>query len=145
MHVGHLRSTVIGDAIVRMLEFKGHTVHRENHVGDWGTPFGMLIEHLLDIGEDKVAREKGISDFDLFYKQARTKFDESSEFAERARARVVKLQSEEEETLRLWKILVDVSTNYFNEVYSMLGVLLTDEDLMGESACLLYTSPSPRD
>ena len=134
MHVGHLRSTVIGDAIVRMLEFKGHTVHRENHVGDWGTPFGMLIEHLLDIGEDKVAREKGISDFDLFYKQARTKFDESSEFAERARARVVKLQSEEEETLRLWKILVDVSTNYFNEVYSMLGVLLTDEDLMGESA-----------
>ena len=134
MHVGHLRSTVIGDAIVRMLEFKGHTVHRENHVGDWGTPFGMLIEHLLDIGESNVAGEKGISDFDLFYKQARTKFDEDSEFAERARSRVVMLQSGDEETLRLWQILVDVSTNYFNEVYSMLGVLLTDDDLMGESA-----------
>ena len=94
----------------------------------------MLIEHLLDIGEGEVAGEKGISDFDLFYKQARTKFDENPEFAERARSRVVKLQSEEEETLRLWNVLVNVSTNYFNEVYSMLGVLLTDEDLMGESA-----------
>ena len=134
MHVGHLRSTVIGDAIVRMLEFKGHRVIKENHVGDWGTPFGMLIEHLLDLGESEVAGEKGISDFDHFYKQARQKFDEDQDFAERSRSRVVKLQSEDNETLRLWQILVDISTRYFNEVYSMLGVLLTDDDLMGESA-----------
>ena len=134
MHVGHLRSTVIGDAIVRMLQFKGHQVIRENHIGDWGTPFGMLIEHLIDEGEEKFALEKGISDFDNFYKEARSKFSDDSEFANRARARVVLLQGEDEDTLRLWKVLVDVSTSYFNEVYGMLGVLLDNDDLMGESA-----------
>ena len=133
MHVGHLRSTVIGDSIVRMLEFKGHLVHRENHVGDWGTPFGMLIEHLLDLGEDKAATELGVGDLDSFYKQARSKFVSDSDFSERSRQRVVLLQGGEEETLRLWGILVDESMRYFNEVYSMLGVLLTDDDIMGES------------
>lgn len=134
MHVGHLRSTVIGDAIVRMLLFKGHEVIRENHIGDWGTPFGMLIEHLIDLGEDSFSSRKGISDFDQFYKEARVKFDQNDMFAERARSRVVLLQGEDSDTLRLWKVLVDVSTGYFNEVYEMLEVLLDDGDIMGESA-----------
>ena len=133
MHVGHLRSTVIGDAIVRMLVHKGHTVHRENHVGDWGTPFGMLIEHLLDLGEDNAAEELGVGDLDGFYKQARAKFNVDQSFVDRSRNRVVLLQSGDEETLRLWRILVDESMRYFNEVYGMLGVLLTDDDIMGES------------
>jgi len=133
MHVGHLRSTVIGDSIVRMLEFKGHLVHRENHVGDWGTPFGMLIEHLLDLGEDKAATELGVGDLDSFYKQARSKFVSDIDFSERSRRRVVLLQGGDPETLRLWGILVDESMRYFNEVYSMLGVLLTDDDIRGES------------
>ncbi len=133
MHVGHLRSTVIGDAIVRMLMHKGHTVHRENHVGDWGTPFGMLIEHLLDLGEGNAADELGMGDLDGFYKQARAKFNSDETFVERSRNRVVMLQSGDEETLRLWRVLVDESMRYFNEVYGMLGVLLTNEDIMGES------------
>ena len=133
MHVGHLRSTVIGDAIVRMLIHKGHTVYRENHVGDWGTPFGMLIEHLLDLGEDNAADELGMGDLDGFYKQARAKFNTDEMFVERARNRVVMLQGGDDETLRLWRVLVDESMRYFNEVYSMLGVLLTNDDIMGES------------
>ena len=134
MHVGHLRSTVIGDAIVRMLMYKGHTVHRENHVGDWGTPFGMLIEHLLDLGEVNAAEELGMGDLDGFYKQARAKFNSDESFVERSRSRVVMLQGGDEETLRLWRVLVDESMRYFNEVYGMLGVLLTNEDIMGESS-----------
>ena len=134
MHVGHLRSTVIGDTIVRMLEFKGHTVIRENHVGDWGTPFGMLIEHLLDLGEDRAANELGVGALDSFYKQARSKFVSDEEFANRSRSRVVLLQGGDAETLRLWRILVDESMRYFNEVYSMLGVMLTDDDIRGESS-----------
>ena len=134
MHVGHLRSTVIGDSIVRMLEFKGHRAIRENHVGDWGTPFGMLIEHLLDLGEDQAANELGVGDLDSFYKQARAKFVSDDEFAVRSRSRVVLLQGGDSETLRLWRVLVDESMRYFNEVYSMLGVLLTDEDIRGESS-----------
>ncbi len=134
MHVGHLRSTVIGDAIVRMLVHKGHKVHRENHVGDWGTPFGMLIEHLLDLGEDTAAEELGVGDLDGFYKQARAKFNADQSFVERSRNRVVMLQGGDEETLRLWRILVDESMRYFNEVYQMLGVLLTNDDIMGESS-----------
>ena len=134
MHVGHLRSTVIGDTIVRMLEFKGHTVIRENHVGDWGTPFGMLIEHLLDLGEDKAANELGVGDLDSFYKQAREKFVSNDDFADKSRKRVVQLQSGDKETLRLWGVLVDESMRYFNEVYSMLGVLLNDGDIRGESS-----------
>lgn len=134
MHVGHLRSTVIGDALVRMLTAVGHTVIRENHIGDWGTPFGMLIEHLIDLGEDTAAHELGVGDLDGFYKEARRKFDGDDTFKERARQRVVLLQGGDDETLRLWKTLVKESTNYFNQVYDMLDVLLTDDDLMGESA-----------
>lgn len=134
MHVGHLRSTVIGDSLVRALGFVGHDVVRENHIGDWGTPFGMLIEHLIDLGEENAAHELGVGDLDGFYKQARRKFEESDQFKERARQRVVMLQGGDADTLRLWKTLVQESTRYFNKVYGQLGVLLTDDDLMGESA-----------
>ncbi|MGA0863441.1 MAG: arginine--tRNA ligase [Ilumatobacteraceae bacterium] len=134
MHVGHLRSTVIGDALVRLLEFTGHTVVRENHIGDWGTPFGMLIEHLVDLGEEEAAHELGVGDLDGFYKEARRKFEASDDFKERARTRVVALQSGDADTVRLWRTLVAESTRYFNSVYQVLDVLLTDDDLMGESA-----------
>jgi arginyl-tRNA synthetase len=134
MHVGHLRSTVIGDALVRVMGFVGHTVVRENHIGDWGTPFGMLIEHLIDLGEENAAHELGVGDLDGFYKQARAKFEASDEFKTRARQRVVMLQSGDDDTMRLWRTLVKESTRYFNKVYTQLDVLLTDDDLMGESA-----------
>lgn len=134
MHVGHLRSTVIGDALVRVLEYVGHTVVRENHIGDWGTPFGMLIEHLIDLGEENAAHELGVGDLDGFYKEARRKFEADDAFKVRARNRVVMLQGGDDETLRLWQTLVNESTRYFNKVYAQLDVLLTDDDLMGESA-----------
>jgi arginyl-tRNA synthetase len=133
MHVGHLRSTVIGDALVRLHEFAGHRVIRENHIGDWGRPFGMLIEHLLDLGEDVAAAGLGQGDLDGFYKAANAKFNESTEFQERARERVVLLQARDPETIEIWQRLVDMSNTYFRGVYSRLGVLLTDDDLAGES------------
>jgi len=133
MHVGHLRSTVIGDALVRMCEAVGHHVIRENHIGDWGTPFGMLIEHLVDLGEVGAARELSVGDLDGFYKQARVKFEASPEFQERARARVVALQGGDQDTLRLWELLVAQSAHYFATVYEKLDVRLVASDLRGES------------
>jgi arginyl-tRNA synthetase len=133
MHAGHLRTTVIGDTFVRMFEYVGHTVIRENHIGDWGRPFGMLIEHLLDIGEDVAAAGLRQGDLDGFYKQANAKFTESEEFQQRARDRVVLLQSRDPDTLAIWERLVSMSNDYFNLVYGKLGVLLTDDDLAGES------------
>jgi len=133
MHVGHLRSTIIGDALVRILEFCGHAVVRENHVGDWGTPFGMLIEHLLDLGEENAVEELSVGDLDTFYRQARASFDADEAFQERSRRRVVLLQGGDEETLRLWRVLVAQSVRYFDEVYAKLDVLLTDDDVVGES------------
>lgn len=133
MHVGHLRSTVIGDALVRMLQFAGHTVIRENHIGDWGRPFGMLIEHLLDVGEAGAREGLEQRDLDAFYKQANAKLDEDEAFRARSRDRVVKLQNYDPETIELWQRLVDMSAEYFNLIYSKLGVQLTDDDLMGES------------
>ncbi|MFO0557523.1 MAG: arginine--tRNA ligase [Polyangiales bacterium] len=133
MHVGHLRSTVIGDCLARLLEWQGHTVLRQNHVGDWGTPFGMLIEHLLDLGESAAIEELGVGELNAFYRAARQKFDASDEFKERARKRVVALQAGDKETLRLWKILVDESSAYFASVYSKLDVTLKPEHIAGES------------
>jgi arginyl-tRNA synthetase len=133
MHVGHLRTTVIGDALVRMLGFLGHDVIRENHIGDWGTPFGMLIEHLLDEGMTDTASASAIGDLDEFYKAARRQFDASEEFQERSRQRVVALQAGDDETLRLWRVLVQVSEQHFDSVYRRLGVLLTNGDVVGES------------
>jgi arginyl-tRNA synthetase len=133
MHVGHLRSTVIGDALVRLFGFVGHRVIRENHIGDWGTPFGMLIEHLVDLGEMGAAAALSMGDLDGFYKQAREKFDGSELFQERARQRVVALQGGDSETKRLWTILVGESKRYFEQVYETLGVRLTPADVVGES------------
>ena len=134
MHAGHLRTTIIGDALVRLLSDAGHRVIRENHVGDWGTPFGMLIEHLLEVGEDAGAAELSVGDLDGFYRDARAAFDASEELQERARRRVVLLQSGDSETLRLWRVLVDQSVAHFTDVYRRLGVLLQPEDVAGESS-----------
>ncbi|MFC4563206.1 arginine--tRNA ligase [Nocardiopsis mangrovi] len=133
MHVGHLRTTVVGDALARTLEFLGHDVIRQNHIGDWGTPFGMLIEHLLEVGEDSPDAELLKTDPNAFYQAAKAKFDASEEFAARARKRVVALQGGDPGTLRLWQELIDLSKIYFNKVYSRLDVTLTDADLAGES------------
>src|SRR5690606_30209889 len=133
MHVGHLRSTIIGDAVVRLLEWQGHNVIRQNHIGEWGTPFGMLIEHLLDIGEAEAAKSLSVGDLNGFYQAARRKFDADDAFKDRARARVVKLQSGDPTTLRLWKILVEESKKYFLTVYDLLDVTLTADDFFGES------------
>ncbi len=133
MHVGHLRSTVIGDSLVRLLEFAGHRVIRENHIGDWGRPFGMLIEHLLDLGEDVAAADLEQGDLDGFYKAAYAKFNGSVDFQARARDRVVMLQGYDPDTIKIWQRLVEMSNAYFDRVYSRLGVLLTDDDLAGES------------
>ncbi len=133
MHVGHLRTTVVGDALARLLEFRGHRVIRQNHLGDWGTPFGMLIEHLLDVGEDSPEAALLETDPNAFYQGAREKFDSDEAFADRARRRVVALQGGDQDTLRLWTELVDLSKVYFNSIYRMLDVTLTDEDLAGES------------
>jgi arginyl-tRNA synthetase len=133
MHVGHLRSTVIGDALARMYRFFGHTVIARNHVGDWGTPFGMLIEHLLDLGEDRAVATFSIGDLNTFYKAARVKFDADDEFKARSRSRVVALQSGDPETLRLWRVLVDESIAYFDDVYVKLHVTLLPSDVVGES------------
>jgi arginyl-tRNA synthetase len=134
MHVGHIRSTFIGDALVRILGTLGHRVVKENHIGDWGTPFGMLIEHEVELGEDAAAKELATGDLTGFYRAARTKFDGDPDFADRARARVVALQAFEPQTIALWQRLVDQSTVYFNTVYRSLGVQLTDNDIVGESS-----------
>ena len=132
MHVGHLRSTIIGDALARLLELAGHEVIRQNHIGDWGTPFGMLIEHLLDVGESGAQASMGeLSDF---YRAARAKFDSDPKFADRARERVVLLQAGDARTLELWRQLVDLSKQYFSSVYERLGVGLRNDDVAGESS-----------
>lgn len=133
MHVGHLRSTIIGDAAVRLLEWQGHTVIRQNHIGEWGTPFGMLVEHLLDVGESEAAHELSVGDLNGFYQAARRKFDTDETFKDRSRKRVVLLQSGDGKTLRLWRTLVDGSKKYFMTVYGLLGVRLTEDDFFGES------------
>jgi arginyl-tRNA synthetase len=131
MHVGHLRSTIIGDSLGRVLEALGHKVIRQNHVGDWGTNFGMLIEHLVD--EGGASTHHSIGDLDAFYKGARKKFDGDTAFADRSRKRVVSLQAGDAETLSLWAHLVDSSKHYFLTAYQVLGVKLTSADYAGES------------
>jgi len=134
MHVGHLRTTIVGDAIARVTEFVGHSLIRDNHVGDWGTPFGMLIEHLVDVGED--SPEAGLlrTDPNAFYRDARVKFDSDPVFADRARARVVKLQSGgDRATMELWDELMELSRAYLRDTYARLRVTLTDGDIRGES------------
>jgi arginyl-tRNA synthetase len=133
MHVGHLRTTIVGDALARILDFAGHEVIRDNHLGDWGTQFGMLIEHLLDVGENSAEADLLHSNPNAFYQAARSKFDGDPAFTERARQRVVLLQGGDPETLRLWQHLVDLSLDYLHRIYQQLHVTLTDADIRGES------------
>lgn len=133
MHVGHLRTTIVGDALARIFDFLGHRVIRDNHVGDWGTQFGMLIEHLLDVGEGSAEAALLGTDPNTFYQAARRKFDSDPGFAERSRLRVVKLQGGDADTLRLWQDMMDLSRTYLHRIYGQLGVTLTDADIRGES------------
>ncbi len=134
MHVGHLRSTIIGDAVVRALEFRGDNVIRQNHMGDWGTQFGMLIAHLSDkLASDEVA-ETALADLENFYREAKIRFDEEDGFADRARADVVKLQSGDEQSAKLWQQFIDISIAHSEEIYSKLNVSLQRSDIMGESS-----------
>lgn len=134
MHVGHLRSTIIGDAVVRVLEFMGHKVIRQNHMGDWGTQFGMLLAHLSDqLAANNVA-ETALSDLEDFYRAAKVRFDAEADFADRAREYVVKLQGGDSECLALWQNFIDISIAHSQEVYDKLSVSLTRDDVMGESA-----------
>lgn len=133
MHVGHLRSTVIGDALARILDWAGHQVTRDNHLGDWGTQFGMLIEHLVDIGVAGDPSAFAVDDLDALYRDARAKFDTDDEFKVRARARVPALQQGDKEARALWQALINESERHFEEVYEKLGVLLVHDDIRGES------------
>ncbi|MEO7033758.1 MAG: arginine--tRNA ligase [Polyangiaceae bacterium] len=133
MHVGHLRSSIIGDTLTRVLRFRGHTVIPQNHIGDWGTPFGMLIEQLLDQRQEGTAGALDPSALSEFYRAARVKFDTDPGFADRARGRVVSLQAGDAATLSLWQQFVDSSKLYMAAVFERLGVLLVDADVRGES------------
>ncbi|HEB0854456.1 TPA: arginine--tRNA ligase [Citrobacter freundii] len=132
MHVGHLRSTIIGDAAVRTLEFLGHNVIRANHVGDWGTQFGMLIAW-LEKQQQENAGEMALADLEGFYRDAKKHYDEDEEFAERARSYVVKLQGGDAYFREMWRKLVDITMSQNQLTYDRLNVTLTRDDVMGES------------
>ena len=138
MHIGHLRSTVIGDAIARVLEFSGHEVVRHNHVGDWGTQFGMLIAH-LDTSTGSVSTE--LADLEVFYQTARQRFDQDADFADLSREYVVKLQGGDPHVLGMWQQFIDESLAHGQRVYDALGVGLKPEDVQGES---VYNDDLPR-
>ncbi|WPC05563.1 arginine--tRNA ligase [Pseudomonas benzenivorans] len=131
MHVGHLRSTIIGDGVARVLEFLGDEVIRQNHVGDWGTQFGMLLAYLE---EQPAAAESELADLEVFYRAAKKRFDESPEFADRARQLVVQLQAGDARCLDLWQRFNDISLSHCQKVYDRLGVKLSPADVKGESA-----------
>ncbi len=133
MHVGHLRSTIIGDAVVRTLEFLGHNVIRANHIGDWGTQFGMLIANLERVQQESGEVSMELSDLEAFYRESKKLYDEDAEFAERARGYVVKLQGGDEFCAEMWKKLVDVTMIQNQRNYDRLNVSLTRDDVMGES------------
>ncbi len=132
MHVGHLRSTVIGDCVARILEFDGHTVHRENHVGDWGTQFGMLVAHLRRVNPDVIDKPESleISDLESFYVAAKAQFDTDDDFKKESRETVVALQQGDEATRRIWQTFCNESLRHCHEIYQRLGVVLEDR---GES------------
>jgi arginyl-tRNA synthetase len=133
MHVGHLRTTIVGDSVVRVLEYLGNVVIRANHIGDWGTQFGILLEHLLDIGEEQANDQLAAGEINAFYQAANAKFKADPSFAERSRLRVVALQAGDPQTLRLWTMLINDTKKYYNTIYARLGVTLTDADLDPES------------
>jgi arginyl-tRNA synthetase len=131
MHVGHLRSSIIGDTIATLLEFLGDEVIRQNHIGDWGTQFGMLIAYLEEKNTDGNTQE--LKDLEQFYKDAKVRFDQSEDFANKAREYVVKIQSGDKHCLKLWKSFIDASLGHCEEVYEKLGVNLTRDDVRAES------------
>lgn len=133
MHVGHLRGTIIGDCLARVLEKTGHIVIRQNHVGDWGTQFGMLISYMKEVVSDSESGPKHLADLEVFYREAKTRFDEDPDFADTARAAVVKLQSGEQEYLDAWKIFINESLTHCQAVYDTLNVTLNREHLAAES------------
>jgi arginyl-tRNA synthetase len=130
MHVGHLRSTIIGDAVVRVLEALGHTVIRQNHVGDWGTQFGMLLTHMTESGENS----EELADLENFYRAAKARFDQDPEFADRSRLAVVKLQSGDPDARSRWSKFIDISLSHCQQVYHRLGVSLGAQDVAAESS-----------
>ncbi len=132
MHVGHLRSTIIGDSVVRTLEFLGNTVIRANHVGDWGTQFGMLIAYLEKM-QNENATDMDLSDIEEFYRKAKLNYDNDEAFAEKSRNYVVKLQSGDEYCLSMWRKLVDITMTQCQATYERMNVTLTPNDVMGES------------
>ena len=132
MHVGHLRSSIIGDAVVRALEFQGHNVVRQNHVGDWGTQFGMLLAYMEE--QQNNGESLDLADLEGFYRASKGRFDESEEFATRARELVVALQSGDEYCNKLWAEFNSISLEHCLALYKRLGVSLTAEDVRGESA-----------
>ncbi|MEW6992127.1 arginine--tRNA ligase [Colwelliaceae bacterium 6441] len=134
MHVGHLRSTIIGDAVVRALEFRGDKVIRQNHMGDWGTQFGMLLAHLSDKLQANEVAETALADLENFYREAKIRFDDEAGFADRAREYVVKLQSGDAECATLWQQFIDISIAHSEDIYQKLNVTLSRKDIMGESA-----------
>ncbi|MDN3698735.1 MULTISPECIES: arginine--tRNA ligase [Vibrio] len=133
MHVGHLRSTIIGDAVVRTLEFLGHNVIRANHIGDWGTQFGMLIANLERVQQESGEVSMELADLEAFYRESKKLYDEDEAFALKARGYVVKLQSGDEYCAKMWKKLVDVTMVQNQRNYDRLNVSLTQDDVMGES------------
>lgn len=132
MHIGHLRGGIIGDALVRVNSFIGHDVIRQNHVGDWGTQFGMLVAYMVETQKAGDAAVE-LKDLDTFYKQSKKRFDEDEAFADLARDYVVKLQSGDAEVLALWQQFVKLSLTHCNAIYQKLGLLLNDDDVRGES------------
>ena len=130
MHVGHLRSTIIGDAVARILEALGHLVFRQNHVGDWGTQFGMLLAHLKETGQDA----SDLADLEEFYRAAKVRFDADPAFADRSRAMVVALQSGEPQARRRWRQFIEVSLAHCQAVYDRLGASLNRSHVRAESA-----------
>ena len=130
MHVGHLRSTIIGDTLANLLTFLGDEVIRQNHIGDWGTQFGMLIAYLEETGSDG---SSCLKDLEQFYKDAKKRFDEDEDFANKAREYVVKIQSGDMHCLNLWQKFIDISLGHCEDVYSKLCVKLTREDVKAES------------
>jgi arginyl-tRNA synthetase len=133
LHAGHLRATVVGEAVARILEHLGHDIVRAAHLGDWGTQFGQLIEHAVDIGDEATYDQLAAGEFTAFYQAARAKFDSDPMFADRARKRVVQLQAGEPAAMKLWQLLVDDSMKYLRKIYARLDVRLTDADMAPES------------
>jgi arginyl-tRNA synthetase len=142
MHVGHLRSTIIGDTIANLFEFLGDNVIRQNHIGDWGTQFGMLVAYFEEMGADANMK---LSDLEQFYKESKERFDQSEEFANKSRQNVVKLQGGDEATLKLWSTFIEKSLQHCQDVYDSLNVKLNDSCVKGESSYNEYLADIVKD